>query len=328
MKIAVASIFDPWSSASWSGCSRNLLRALVNDYGATPIALGPIAKPSLLQDRVLAQFSYWRGRSYIAELTEPSLRYFAARTAEKLAGLDCDCVLALDGPTVAYLETDLPIYYFWDCTFEGNLEYPWFAKLTAPCLAAGHVMERNAIRNAAMSFYSSQWAVDSAIRSYGADPLRTKIVPLAANIDCERTPSDVEQLILNCSTETVQLLFLGIDWLRKGGDLDLAVARELNARGTPAIAVFAEASSFGTPSLARRVGGVDSVVAEGINGHLFDRHATAAAYCETIESLWSDPDRYRALARSSFRHFKDYLTWNFSAGKLLGYITEDLRNRA
>ena len=360
-----------------------MLRALVDDYGATPIALGPIAKPSLLQDRVLAQVSHWRGRSYIAELTEPGLRYFAARTAEKLDGLDCDCVLALDGLTIAYLETDLPIYYFWDCTFEGNLEYPWFAKLTAPCLAAGHVMERNAIRNAAMSFYSSQWAVDSAIRSYGADPSRTKIVPLAANIDGERTLAEVESLILNRSTETVQLLFLGIDWLRKGGDLALAVVKELNARGTPAVlhvvgcapqpasdipdfvrlhgfldkgkpaelaqlqtligsahflivpslaeafgAVFAEASSFGTPSLARRVGGVDSVVAEGINGHLFDRHASAAVYCETIEGLWSDPERYRALARSSFRHFRDHLTWTCSAGKLLGYITDDLRSKS
>lgn len=381
MKIAIASIFDPWSPSGWSGCSRNLLRALADDYGATPIALGPITRPLSLHDRMMIPFNHWRGKNFVAELTEQGLRHLSARTAEKLSGLDCDCVLALDGPTIAYLETDLPIYYFWDCTFEGNLEYPWFAKLAPACLAAGHVMERNAVRNAAMSFYSSRWAVESAIRTYGADPARTEIVPLAANIDCDRTPEDIERLISGRSTETVRLLFVGIDWLRKGGDLALDVARDLNSRGTPAVlhvvgcappssvdipafvrlhgfldkgksdelaqlqsligsahflivpslaeafgAVFAEASSFGTPSLARRVGGIDSVVIDGLNGYLFDRQAGAAVYCDMIERLWNDPEQYRALARSSFRLFNERLTWTYSAGKLLGYISEDLRN--
>ena len=343
--------------------------------------MGPITRPLSLRDRVMIPFNYWRGKNFVAELTEPGLRDLAARTAEKLSGLDCDCVLALDGLTIAYLKTELPIYYFWDCTFEGNLEYPWFAKLAPVCLAAGHVMERNAVRNAAMSFYSSQWAVESATRTYGAEPARTKIVPLAANIDCDRTPEDIERLIAGRSTETVQLLFLGIDWLRKGGDLALDVARNLNARGTPTVlhlvgcapppgvdlpdfvrqhgfldkgkpdelaqlqtligsahflivpslaeafgAVFAEASSFGTPSLARRVGGINSVVTDGLNGYLFDRHASAVVYCDTIERLWNDPEQYRDLALSSFQLFNERLTWTYSAGKLLGYITEDLRN--
>lgn len=383
MKITVASIFDPWNAQSWSGCSSNLLRALVDDYGATIFALGPIKAPHPFRNRIVAELSLKLGRNYIPEFTEPSLRHFAAQTAEKLKEIDCDCVLALDGQTIAYLKTDVPVYYFWDCTFEGNLEYPWFTKLAAPSLAAGHAIERNAVRNARMSFYSSKWAVDSAVRTYGADPHRTKIVPLAANINGDRTRVDVEKLISGRSTEAIQLLFLGIDWLRKGGDLALEVARELNARGTPTVlhvvgcapeqasdipdfvrlhgfldkgvpgelaqlqslignahflvvpslaesfgAVFAEASSFGTPSLARRVGGVDSVVEEGVNGFLFDRHASAMEYCDTIESLWKDPERYRDLARSSFRHFRERLTWTYSAGKLLEYIREDLRRGA
>lgn len=383
MKLAIASIFDPWSPQSWSGCSRNLLRSLVDDYGVTPVALGPISTPSSVRDVVLRQVSRLQGRHYISELTEPSLRYFAARTAEKLKGIDCDGILALDGHTIAYLKTELPTYYFWDCTFEGNLEYPWFANLAAPCITAGHSMERNAVRKASISFYSSRWAIDSAIGTYGADPERTKIVPLAANIDCNRTEVEVEKLISERSTETIQLLFLGVDWQRKGGDLALAITEELNARGKPAVlhvvgcapdsatvvpdfvclhgflnkgvspelvrlqfligsahflivpslaeafgAVFAEASSFGTPSLARRIGGIDSVVVDGVNGYLFDRNAASAEYCNMIESLWDDPQRYEALARSSFQHFRDCLTWNSSAGKLFNYIESDLRCRA
>ncbi len=73
----------------------------------------------------------------------------------------------------------------------------------------------------------------SAIRSYGADPGRTKIVPLAANIDCDRTEAEIERLIGARSTDEVNLLFLGIDWLRKGGDLAVAVASELSRRGNP-----------------------------------------------------------------------------------------------
>lgn len=381
--MAVASVWDPWSPTSWSGCSLHLLRSLVDDYGATPIALGPTAIPTSLKTRILAHLSNQRGQIYVSELTEPTLRYFAARTAEKLNQIECDCVLAFGAHTTAFLETDLPIYQFWDCTFEGNLEYPWFAKLASPCIRTGHLMERKSLQTAAMSFYSSEWAIDSAVQTYGADPSRIKLVPLAANIDCNRSTEDVERLIAKRSNTVIELLFLGVDWVRKGGDLALAVAHELNSRGMPTIlhvvgcapnlrgempdfvrphgfldkdtpaelaklqsligmshfllvpslaeafgAVYAEASSFGTPSLARRLGGVDSVITEGVNGYLFDRQAPPAAYCETIERLWNNPEKYRALARSSFRHFTEQLTWKYSAGKLLGYINDDLNSRA
>jgi glycosyltransferase involved in cell wall biosynthesis len=377
--MAVASVFDPRGPDSWSGCSHHLLRSLEEDYGVSISVLGPLEISNPVHGRLESRYHRSRGRNYRPELTERSLRSFARQTEVKLKDVNCDCILALDSHTLAYLKTDLPTYYYWDCTFEGNLEYPLFAQLARPCIAAGHAMERNAIGHARMAFYSSRWAVDSAVRTYGADPKRTKIVPLAANIDCDRTEADIERLIVARSTDEVNLLFVGIDWLRKGGDLAVAVASELSRRGIRTIldvvgcepvvdeplpdfvrlhgfldkrvpeqfaqlqqlagsahflvvpslaesfgAVFCEASSFGVPSLARRVGGIDSAVEEGVNGHLFDRNVGPTSYCDTIERLWRDPEEYRRLARSSFRHFTERLTWSYSAGRLLDFITDDL----
>ena len=249
LKIAIASVFDPRRPDSWSGCSHHLLRSLEEDYGVSVIVLGPLEISNPFHGRLESRYHRARGRNYRPELTERSLRSFARQTEARLKDLNCDCILALDSHTLAYLKTKLPTYYYWDCTFEGNLEYPLFAELAPPCMAAGHAMERNAIRHARMAFYSSGWAVDSAIRSYGADPGRTKIVPLAANIDCDRTEAEIERLIGARSTDEVNLLFLGIDWLRKGGDLAVAVASELSRRGIRTILNVVGCAPPGSKSL-------------------------------------------------------------------------------
>jgi glycosyltransferase involved in cell wall biosynthesis len=46
--------------------------------------------------------------------------------------------------------------------------------------------------------------------------------------------------------------------------------------------VFAEASSFGVPSLATNVGGIPSAVKDGLNGKTFPPDADAEDYCDYV----------------------------------------------
>lgn len=84
--------------------------------------------------------------------------------------------------------------------------------------------------------------------------------------------------------------------------------------------VFAEASSFGLPSLGTNIGGVPTVVREGKNGFLFDVAASASSYCDRIEALMGDADSYRALALSSFLEYKRDLNWDVAGARVRGLI--------
>jgi glycosyltransferase involved in cell wall biosynthesis len=73
--------------------------------------------------------------------------------------------------------------------------------------------------------------------------------------------------------------------------------------------VFAEASAYGLPVVARRTGGTASPVETGVNGALMDEDAGADAYADWILACWSDPERYAALRQSSRRKFEAELNW-------------------
>ena len=84
--------------------------------------------------------------------------------------------------------------------------------------------------------------------------------------------------------------------------------------------VFSEASSYGLPSLATRVGGIPTAVAQGKNGWTFDLSAPADAYCERIQHLMGSRDAYREMALSSFREYRHRLNWDASGKRVCELI--------
>ena len=60
--------------------------------------------------------------------------------------------------------------------------------------------------------------------------------------------------------------------------------------------VFAEASTFGVPCLGTAVGGLPSVIKDGVNGQLFPLDANGEDYADWILHTMADPVRYRTLA--------------------------------
>ena len=92
-------------------------------------------------------------------------------------------------------------------------------------------METLALQRSTLAIYASEWAAQTAITHYGADPAKVKVVPFGANIEDEKTLDEIKVLVESRSTEVCKLLLLGVDWLRKGGNVAFKVAQELNASG-------------------------------------------------------------------------------------------------
>jgi glycosyltransferase involved in cell wall biosynthesis len=373
MKIACVSSFDAKNITSWSGCSYYLAKALTAMHSLDIDFIGPLRQPTSFLMASKGQF-YRKvlGKNYLPNVDPAVLKDYAHQTAISLQKSDADFVLSLGALPIAYLETEKPIVYFWDCTFMGNLEYPWFGNLAPECIRNGHKMEQLALEKCAIAAFSSQWAIQTAIEGYGIPKAKLRIVPLAANLDCRRTLDDIVRLVDSRSRKTCQLLFMGVDWIRKGGDVAYQVAKQLNTRGletvltvvgckpeiaeplpsfvrclgflnkfegdnakriesllasshfliVPSIAesfgaVFCEASSFGTPSLARRIGGIPGAVRDGVNGQLFSRDAAISEYSDFITKMFRDYASYKALALSSFNEYETRLNWTKTADLLV-----------
>ena len=74
--------------------------------------------------------------------------------------------------------------------------------------------------------------------------------------------------------------------------------------------VFCEAAAYGTPSIARKIGGISSIITDGVTGALVAPEAQAGVYADRIQEMWSDERRYEGMRRSAFARSRDVLNWN------------------
>jgi glycosyltransferase involved in cell wall biosynthesis len=183
------------------------------------------------------------------------LRHYAREVQARLASLDVDAVLSPGTIPVAYLETSLPLVTWTDATFASMLDYyPEFSGVSPHRTRAGHEMERAALSRVDAAVYSSAWAARSAVEDYGADPARVSVIPFGANLENEPDGAEVARAIEARSRQECRLLFMGVDWDRKGGDIALALASRLTESGVPTRLTVIGCRPAGT----RRSGLVDS----------------------------------------------------------------------
>jgi glycosyltransferase involved in cell wall biosynthesis len=115
----------------------------------------------------------------------------------------------------AYLDTTIPVVYIADTTFDRMVDYyPWHSGLCAAAIRQGNAIEQRAINKSAHLIYSSGWAAASAIEKYGAGHEKITVAPFGPSM--LNLPSKSE-IINKVHTDRCALLFIGSDWVRKGG---------------------------------------------------------------------------------------------------------------
>lgn len=229
-RIALVSVDDPDDRRAFSGTLFSMVSALRRHAGSVT-ALGPLHLEPRPTTRVRAKTSLLAGRGrYKYDHGRDLVRRYGEEFGRRLERGAFDLVFApVASPQIATLETDLPIVYASDATFELLVGlYDNFSNLSSASLVEGHRVERDAISRARLLLYPSRWAADSAVARYGADPARIRVTPYGANIDEAPT---AESIARRSRPEHCVLLFLAREWERKGGDLVLATFEALQRRG-------------------------------------------------------------------------------------------------
>jgi len=289
-----------------------------------------------------------------------------------MVGEEFDVVLCPSSIVCAGLDTDVPIVTWEDATFAGMVGYypgKWknFASAT---IRHGNEIQQASLSKAALSVFSSEWAAQSAVANYKIDKKNVAVVPLGANLT--EVPNQIDVLAaINSRTQTQEcrLLFIGVEWHRKGGDLVVETAVALRKKGinafvdvvgcepigtmpdcvrshgfvskataegreklralllnahflfVPSLAecyglVFAEASAFGVPSIARATGGIPTAVQNDQNGWALGVAEPAQTYAELIANQFENAETYKTTALRARQFYEERLNWHVAVASL------------
>lgn len=118
-----------------------------------------------------------------------------------------------------------PIIYYTDGTVPLMIDYYWF-NFSKRAIKEAVAIEKKAMCNAHYNWFASQWAAQSAINDYDIAPKNVDVFPFGPGIE----DKNINKLHSHFNRK-LKLIFSGVDWKRKGGQIAVNAAEELNNRG-------------------------------------------------------------------------------------------------
>jgi glycosyltransferase involved in cell wall biosynthesis len=238
MRIAFVTPYDARDVKRWSGLGYFIWQALVA-RGLEVELIGPLPLSFRVRKLMALKARYHRrvsGKFYWPDGDLLSVRGFSAAAGRKLKTLPpVDAVVSPTILSTAFLPGRVPLVIYSDTTLRKLFAtYPAHANMARGNYRQADKIEFSAHRRASALVYASEWAAKSAHQDYSADPAKIHVVPFGANLETAPARAIVEQAIEARDRRPVNLLFIGVEWERKGGPTALAVTRHLNRLGIPA----------------------------------------------------------------------------------------------
>lgn len=234
MKVAYVTNAKPENRSAWSGLSYYMRRSL-ELAGLEVEVIGSMSFPPAFWPERFVQVAAEktsRAPHRIWTFDPRVIQTYTRQIERRLKKSDADVVFGSGSMLTSQLKSSRPIYFWSDATFAGMVDYYFFKDTTSEVtFQNGDLSERAAIANATGAFYASTWAAESAIRDYKADPKKIHVVPLGANLTQEPTAEEVSRWIEARPSKPCRFFFIGVDWIRKGGDTTLALMEYLTKQG-------------------------------------------------------------------------------------------------
>jgi glycosyltransferase involved in cell wall biosynthesis len=250
LRIALVHHRDASDVRTWSGTPYFLRRALqqwvgdVIDLGPSPIPLEPARL-------VRGAVRLVTGRSWSYDHDPLFARMHARVFRRRLADSGADLVFSPGASVaVAFLESSLPLVYYSDATFRVMRDYyVAYTGLTGRTARGGEELEARVLQTARLSLFSSDWASESAIQDYGANPDDVHTVYIGANL---HDPPAADTVRERQAGEPLRMLMVGVDWRSKGGDIaveTMVALRELGIATTLTVVGCTPPSGVHAPGL-------------------------------------------------------------------------------
>jgi glycosyltransferase involved in cell wall biosynthesis len=233
VRAAYVTTYDSSDVRAWSGLGYYISRCL-ELAGITIERIGPLARRVHPLARACQIEAKVRGQGYQVDRHPRVAAAYAGEVERRLESLPCDLVFSPGTIPIAHLNSGHPVAFWADATFGAMIGfYPHFRVHSKRAIRDGLELDTHALARASVAFYASEWAARSAVEDHGADPAKVEVMPFGANMPMAHVRDEVVEIVRRRPTERCRLLFVGVDWVRKGGDRAVDVAGVLNRRGLP-----------------------------------------------------------------------------------------------
>ncbi len=218
LSIAFITADDPRDKRSWSGTNHFLYRTLEKHIGHVDL-LGPYTPQPLKFFCSAFNFITLRlsGKRFDYRHSFLMRNAYGKHFTKLLALKKYDLVvISASTAAAAGIETSLPVVYINDRVIPGALNYhKVLTQLFEFSRSQSIACDKQAIDKSTVSLFSSHWAGQAAVDLHGIDPHKIKVIPFGANF--EVMPAAPAKI--SFPEFPIRLLFVGVNWEDKGGQV-------------------------------------------------------------------------------------------------------------
>jgi glycosyltransferase involved in cell wall biosynthesis len=234
MKIAIVSRHDPTNVSAWSGTPYFITREIQKISDDVVIVRATKLSWLLALTKVCRYLFKQFGSSIDLSVTEAYSKAVGKEIQKQLDLVKPNVVVGIAAsPELANVKVSVPILHISDATFAIMTDYyPEVSRVPQWLLREGNEIERKVIENSSFSIFPSDWAMDSARKDYNANSEKLRFIRLGANVGT--LPTVNEEYLATKFNTRCNILFMGKEWGRKGGDIILSAFKYIQNAGVDA----------------------------------------------------------------------------------------------
>lgn len=232
LKIAYVTVYDAKDIHNWSGLGYYIAKTLEKHVGDLDYIGNLRTKKFAIPEakRILNKLLF--NKEFWSEITPEVVGDWAKQIEEKLDGKIYDIIFCPGSRPISMLKTNIPIVTWTDSCHPGLMDfYAPRDRVANESLLNGIRIEKHALDNTSLLVYSSEWAASIARNYHKISPSKIKVVPFGANVENEKSEDEIRKLVDARPKDRCKLLFVGVEWVRKGGDVAFKTAQKLNDMG-------------------------------------------------------------------------------------------------
>ncbi|WP_159784778.1 glycosyltransferase family 4 protein [Sodalinema gerasimenkoae] len=240
MRVAFTTMYDVGDRRSWPPTQLGLCQAgfamaqTLQNLGCQVDYVGGLSKKRSLVTKLKWEFyNKVQQRDYYRWVEPGIVRDYGLQVQEKLGQIDYDIILAAENVLpIATLKPQKPMVLWTDAPLSALVDYyPYMSHLCRETRRNVYSFEKQALDRCDKVIYASDWAANQAISTYKLPLSKVEVIPWGANWSEMPDEGEIRGAIAQRSQTTCELLWVGVDWERKGGNIALAVTEWLNQHG-------------------------------------------------------------------------------------------------
>ncbi len=228
MKVGYAGRWSPLDKTAWSGIYFQTYQAIQQQH---EVSVFHYHWPWYVRESLILhkQLQKLVNKKAAVEFLRGYAKYFSKQLEKDLKGSKADILFVPAAPQlIAYCNSRIPIIYMADASFyQLQGYYPLFRDIAQYNIDQGIALDKLAFDKSSHCMLASEWAKGSVMHDYDIPEQKLTVVPFGANLEKIPFSDSLKRKPNNCC----QLLFLGVEWERKGGQIALDCFYQLKKAG-------------------------------------------------------------------------------------------------